>query len=423
MHEEFAREIPEVLCIVPLSSKCSGRTKILHVVNCECPPNLYHLLIAEWWFVVTSLLFRWNLSKSSFSSAWPWHKSKHIQLFQMIKMTLQLSLFNRQNCVTFQTLKCQFLCTALSLWSAFGVCLQLFELLVSCHSVMCAGPIQIFQINLHHDGWSSFGQTHFSPPWPLWLDRTNVQKNATLKFFRHLCRLVIFLFAHMANDNDLLGRTCIDRCVILLSRGVARVLGTELGCMMCMWKQTELHHAKSHRPFELFVNENHKLWNEAKMNVMFERGSARDASAKSSLCWDEGCFYVKNRRASCAECYPLGNDFVTTIARVVSSRTNRLRGVVGRAKHAAVILCRRLVLGANLRDLLHYLRRVGLVATSPTRWEAYLLWMSHDPVSPAWGHSAHGQIAGKLGWIRALHSPPWQGSIGEARCACGRLGT
>jgi len=37
-----------------------------------------------------------------------------------------------------------------------------------------------------------------------------------------------------------------------------------------------LHHAKSYRPFELFVNENYKLWNEAKMNVMFERGSARD---------------------------------------------------------------------------------------------------------------------------------------------------
>jgi len=30
---------------------------------------------------------------------------------------------------------------------------------------------------------------------------------------------------------------------------------------------------------ELFVNENYKLWNEAKMNVMFERGSAQDLLA------------------------------------------------------------------------------------------------------------------------------------------------
>jgi len=37
-----------------------------------------------------------------------------------------------------------------------------------------------------------------------------------------------------------------------------------------------MHCAKSHRPFELFANENHKLWNEAEMNATFERGSARD---------------------------------------------------------------------------------------------------------------------------------------------------
>jgi len=42
--------------------------------------------------------------------------------------------------------------------------------------------------------------------------------------------------------------------------------------------------AKSHRPFELFANENCELWNEAKMNAMFERGSAQDLSAQSSLC-------------------------------------------------------------------------------------------------------------------------------------------
>ena len=43
-------------------------------------------------------------------------------------------------------------------------------------------------------------------------------------------------------------------------------------CNLCY----RLHHAKSCRPFELFANENHKLWNEAKMNATFERGSARD---------------------------------------------------------------------------------------------------------------------------------------------------
>jgi len=53
---------------------------------------------------------------------------------------------------------------------------------------------------------------------------------------------------------------------------------------------------------------------------------------------------VKNRRASCVESYPHGNDFVTTIARVVPSRTIRLLDVIERAKHAAVILCRRLFL-------------------------------------------------------------------------------
>jgi len=37
-----------------------------------------------------------------------------------------------------------------------------------------------------------------------------------------------------------------------------------------------LHCAKSYRPFELFANENYELQNKAKMNVMFERGSARD---------------------------------------------------------------------------------------------------------------------------------------------------
>jgi len=117
-----------------------------------------------------------------------------------------------------------------------------------------------------------------------------------------------------------------------------------------------LHCAKSCRPFELFANENCELQNEAKMNAMFERGSW----PWSSLCWDERCFWGKNWHASCAECCPLGNDFVTTTARVVPSRTKRLPGVVGRAKCAAVVSHRRLVMGAVLRDLLRCLWRDAL---------------------------------------------------------------
>jgi len=43
-----------------------------------------------------------------------------------------------------------------------------------------------------------------------------------------------------------------------------------------LWFDIKMHCAKSHMPFELFANENYMLQNEAKMNVMFERGSARD---------------------------------------------------------------------------------------------------------------------------------------------------
>jgi len=96
-------------------------------------------------------------------------------------------------------------------------------------------------------------------------------------------------------------------------------------------------------------------------------------------------------------------------------RTKRLLSAIGRVKHAAVISCRRLVLDAILRDLLNYLWRVGLIATSPIRWEAHLLWMSHGAVSPAWGCSVHSQIIGKLGhcthktstWTLANALGPW----------------
>jgi len=65
----------------------------------------------------------------------------------------------------------------------------------------------------------------------------------------------------------------------------------------------------------------------------------------------------------------------------------RLLGVLWRLKYATVILCRRLALDALLRDLLHHLWRIGLVATSPIRWEACLPWMSPGWMSPLWGCS------------------------------------
>jgi len=53
---------------------------------------------------------------------------------------------------------------------------------------------------------------------------------------------------------------------------------------------------------------------------MFERGLAQDPWAQSSLCGDEPCFCVKNRRAS----YGLVMTLIATIARVVPNGTNRV---------------------------------------------------------------------------------------------------
>jgi len=49
-----------------------------------------------------------------------------------------------------------------------------------------------------------------------------------------------------------------------------------------------------------------------------------------------------------------------------------------------------------------------LVATSPMRWEAHLPWMSHGPVSPAWWHSVHSQIVGKLGHCNLVLLTRWK---------------
>jgi len=138
----------------------------------------------------------------------------------------------------------------------------------------------------------------------------------------------------------------------------------------------DVHHAESHRPFELFVNENHKLQNEAKMNATFERGSARDPSAQSSLSLLRWTMLL--REESAHQLHSLLWLCVTTTARVVPSRTKRLPDVVGRVHCTAVIPHRRLVLDAVLSDLLHCLWRVGPVATRSMRWRAQLPWMSHD---------------------------------------------
>jgi len=130
------------------------------------------------------------------------------------------------------------------------------------------------------------------------------------------------------------------------------------------------------------------LWKSA----LFGRGSAQDLSAQSSLYWDEWCFCVKNRLASHGLVIHLGMTCLTTIARVVPSRTKCVLIVLWWLKCAATILHRRLVLETVFRDLLHYLWRIGLAATSPMHWRAHLPWMSHERMSPAWGCSVHAQL-------------------------------
>jgi len=100
-----------------------------------------------------------------------------------------------------------------------------------------------------------------------------------------------------------------------------------------LWFDVKMHCAKSCRPFELFANENHELQNEAEMNVTFERGSAQDPSAQSSLCCVERCFWVKNRRASCAVCCDFAcNDSIMVKLKVMFW--------MWRSKDAAVVVCR-----------------------------------------------------------------------------------
>jgi len=86
-------------------------------------------------------------------------------------------------------------------------------------------------------------------------------------------------------------------------------------------------------------------------------------------------------------CCPIGNDLSYNDSLCCTIQNKRVLSVLWQLKHAAVIPCRRSVLDAIIRDLLHCLWRIGLAATSPMHWEAYLLWMSPGWMSPVWGCS------------------------------------
>jgi len=88
---------------------------------------------------------------------------------------------------------------------------------------------------------------------------------------------------------------------------------------------------------------------------MFERGSARDPSAQSSLCWVERRFCVKSRRARRALCCDFATSLCCNDSSCCSIQNRTGLAVVERAKCAAVVLHRRLVLDAVLGDLLHCL--------------------------------------------------------------------
>jgi len=150
-------------------------------------------------------------------------------------------------------------------------------------------------------------------------------------------------------------------------------------------KRTWLHHAKSHRPFELFANENCKLQNEAKMNATFERGSAQDLSAWSSLCWDERCFCVKNRCASCAVFY----DFVCNDSSCQTIQNETCSNCVQQSEGHSRCSCADqhlwwwfVILSS---DVLRHLWASGLAATGPTRWRVTNEWVPHEDALANWG--------------------------------------
>ena len=97
---------------------------------------------------------------------------------------------------------------------------------------------------------------------------------------------------------------------------------------------TPVHCVKSYMRFELFVNENYKLQNEAKMNVTFERGSARDPrhSPLSTEMNDASTWRIGMPDAQFVM------TLFTTIARFKQSRTKRVLIAHNGPKDAAVAL-------------------------------------------------------------------------------------
>jgi len=144
-----------------------------------------------------------------------------------------------------------------------------------------------------------------------------------------ICHVFVHLMIANANNATMLKENGLNLCSILnlslcpMSKGkMINEESSEIWLIVCSCRDCSLRFssevavrcAKSCMPFECFGNENHKLQNQAKMNVMFETGSAPDLSAQSSLCWDERCFCMKNQRASCVDCHSLGNDSLTMMA-------------------------------------------------------------------------------------------------------------
>jgi len=177
-----------------------------------------------------------------------------------------------------------------------------------------------------------------------------------------------------------------------------------------------LHCAKSYMPFELFANENHKLQNEAKMNVTFERGSDRDP-------WRSPLSAELNDASTWRIGVPVLQFVVTLLTTTASwqswkscsgcnsQKTQPLRHVDQRL--LTMVRC-----CSEQASLL--LQRAGLVAQpvpcaekrSFREWVT-TLWVPHEDVL----------CVANCRQIRALHSPPWQRSTGEAKHACRRLGT
>jgi len=106
------------------------------------------------------------------------------------------------------------------------------------------------------------------------------------------------------------------------------------------WDCLTVHRAKSYKPFELFVNENYKLLNELKqmwhLREVWLKIRQRDplsAEMNDASAWRIGVSVV----------WFVVTLFATT-ACVTPSKTKRLLGVLWRLKHAAIVLCGRLIL-------------------------------------------------------------------------------